>query len=260
MAITSFTQDDINNNRLVYVHDGTNTTSDSFAFDVDDGQGNAVTAQTFNLTVTPVDDDAPVQTTNTGSTVVEAGTDTIIGGELLYTDSEQPATSVTYTVTGGLANGQLELTTGPGVAITSFTQDDINNNRLVYVHDGTNTTSDSFAFDVDDGQGNAVTAQTFNLTDHAGRRRRPGPDDQHRQHGGRGGHGYDYQRRAALHRQRTASHQCHLHGHWRPGQWPAGTNDWSGCGHHQLHAGRHQQQPAGLCARRHQHHQRQFCL
>ena len=87
------------------------------------------------------------------------GTDTIISGELLYTDSEQPATSVTYTVTGGLANGQLELTTGPGVAITSFTQDDINNNRLVYVHDGTNTTSDSFTFDVDDGQGNAVTAR-----------------------------------------------------------------------------------------------------
>ena len=164
VAITSFTQDDINFNRVVYVHDGSNTTSDSFNFDVDDGRGNSVTGQSFSLTITAVDDDAPVVVNNTGSTIAEGGTDTLIGAELLSTDTEQPATSVTYTVTTSPANGQLELTTAPGVGITSFTQDDIDNNRLVYVHDGSNTTSDTFNFDVDDGQGNSVTGQSFGLT------------------------------------------------------------------------------------------------
>ena len=164
VGITSFAQDDIDNNRLVYVHDDSNTTSDSFNFDVDDGQGNSVTGQSFALTITAVDDDPPVMVNNAGSTVAEGGTDTLIGAELLFTDTEQPATSVAYTVTTSPANGQLELTTDPGVGITSFTQDDIDNNRLVYVHDDSNTTSDSFNFDVDDGQGNSVTGQSFALT------------------------------------------------------------------------------------------------
>ncbi|MDA7979108.1 MAG: DUF4347 domain-containing protein [Pirellulales bacterium] len=164
VAITSFTQDDLNNNRVVYVHDGSNTSNGNFTFDVDDGQGNAVSGQTFAITVTAVDDDAPTQVANTGSTVAEGGTDTLSQAELEFTDTEQPATAVTYTVTGGPANGQLELTTNPGVAITSFTQDDLNNNRVVYVHDGSNTTSGNFTFDVDDGQGNAVSGQTFTIT------------------------------------------------------------------------------------------------
>ena len=164
MAILSFTQDDIDNNRVVYVHDGSNTVADSFDFDVDDGQGNVLAGQSFALTITPVDDDAPVQTTNTGSSVAQGGTDTLAAAELLYTDSEQPAASVTYTVTTAPVNGQLELTTAPTVAILSFTQDDIDNNRVVYVHDGTPTLSDSFDFDVDDGQGNTLAGQSFSLT------------------------------------------------------------------------------------------------
>ena len=102
-----------------------------------------------------MDDDAPVRVDNTGSTVAEGGTDTLNNTELRYDDSEQPASSVSYTVTGGLANGQLELTGNPGVSITSFTQAQIDAGEVVYVHDGSNTTGDSFTFDVDDGQGNA---------------------------------------------------------------------------------------------------------
>ena len=122
----------------MYVHDDSNTTSDSFNFDVDDGQGNSVTGQSFALTIAAVDDDPPVVVNNAGSTVAEGGTDTLIGVELLFADTNQPATSVNYTVTTSPANGQLELTTDPGVSITSFTQDDIDNNRLIYVHNGSN--------------------------------------------------------------------------------------------------------------------------
>ena len=48
--------------------------------------------------------------------------DPVVVAELEYADSEQAPASVAYTITGGLANGQLELTTNPGVAVTSFTQ------------------------------------------------------------------------------------------------------------------------------------------
>ena len=130
------------------MHDDSNTTSDSFNFDVDDGQGNSVTGQSFALTITAVDDDAPTEVTNTGSTIAEGGTDTIAAAEPCFHRYGAAASAVSFTVTTSPANGQLELTTDPGVGITSFTQDDIDNNRLVYVHDDSNTTSDSFNFDV----------------------------------------------------------------------------------------------------------------
>ena len=82
---------------------------------------------------------------NAGSTMAEGGTDTIDRHRAVaFTDTEQPATAVSlHGDYQSPANGQLELTTDPGVSITSFTQEDIDNNRLVYVHDDSNTTSDS---------------------------------------------------------------------------------------------------------------------
>ncbi len=55
----TFTQDDINNNRIDHLHDGRETTSDSFRVDVSDGQGGTVDDLTFYFTVAPVDD-API--------------------------------------------------------------------------------------------------------------------------------------------------------------------------------------------------------
>ena len=107
------------------------------------------------------DSTPPFQVYNTGSTVAEGGTDTLASTELHFDDAVQPASSVTFTVTGDLANGQLELTTNPGVAVTSFSQDDVDSNRVVYVHDGSETSSDSFSFNVDDGQGNTLGGQSF---------------------------------------------------------------------------------------------------
>ena len=66
-----------------------------------------------------------------------------------------------YTVTSGPANGQLELSTNPGVAISSFTQDDLDNNRVVYVHDGSQTASDSFDFSLADGGEDGAGAATL---------------------------------------------------------------------------------------------------
>ena len=126
-------------------------------------EGTTAPLLTVDYTVA-ADTTAPSQVNNTGSTVAEGGTDTITNLELRYDDDLQPATSVTYTVTTSPANGWLELTGNPGVTISSFTQDDLDNNRVIYTHNGGETSTDSFTFDVDDGQGNTLAGQSFVLT------------------------------------------------------------------------------------------------
>ena len=136
--------------------------SDSFTVTITDDAGNSST-QVISVTVTPVND-APTLTFNTGSTVAEGGTDTIGSSELAVTDIEQTAAQLVYSIGTGPAYGRLELTTAPGVSATTFTQADIAANQLVYVHDGSETTSDSFTFTVNDGAGGSIGSTTVTLT------------------------------------------------------------------------------------------------
>ena len=125
---------------------------------------NAVTdVDTVALTVTAVNS-VPSLVTNAGSTVVQGLTDLITSGELQVADVDNQPAQLIYTVTTAPVNGRLELTTAPGVAITSFTQADINAGRLVFVHSGAPSTSDSFIFTVSDGAGGTIGATTFTLT------------------------------------------------------------------------------------------------
>ena len=163
VAINSFTQAQIDSGLVVYVHNGSFTASDSFTFTVSDGAGGNIGATNFGITVTSVNS-VPSLATNAGSTVVQGLTDLITSGELQVTDADNTPAQLIYTVTVGPVNGQLELTTAPGVAITSFTQADIDAGRLVFVHSGAISTSDSFTFTVSDGAGGTIGATTFNLT------------------------------------------------------------------------------------------------
>ncbi|TKB90336.1 MAG: tandem-95 repeat protein [Nitrospira sp.] len=136
--------------------------SDSFTVTLTDDAGNTTT-QVISVTVTPVND-APVLSANTGSIVAEGGTDTIGSSELAVTDVDNTATQLAYTIGTGPAYGRLELTTAPGLSASTFTQADIAANRLVYVHDGSETTSDSFTFTVNDGAGGSIGSTTVTLT------------------------------------------------------------------------------------------------
>ncbi|WP_375334260.1 gliding motility-associated C-terminal domain-containing protein [Flagellimonas sp. C4] len=107
---------------------------------------------------------APTQNANTGSALSEGGTDIISSTELEFDDAEEADTDITYTLDSTPSNGILRNNTTPLLAGGTFTQDDLNNNRIDYVHNGGNTTSDSFQFDVSDGQGGSVDNQTFSFT------------------------------------------------------------------------------------------------
>ena len=136
--------------------------TDSFTVTITDDAGNTAT-QVISVTVSPVND-APVLTANIGSTVAEGGTDLIDASELAVTDPDHSAAQLIYTIGTGPAYGRLELTTAPGVSAATFTQADIDANRLLYVHDGSETTSDNFTFTVNDGAGGSLGVTTMSLT------------------------------------------------------------------------------------------------
>lgn len=172
----TFTQDDIDTGKLKYSHDGGESTSDSFIFDLEDGREDgsaALTGQTFNFTITGKND-APTLATNTGSTLNEGDVETITTAELNEGDPDDSGANLTYTVTTATTNGSLWVDTdgngainGAETALTNsntFTQADIDNGLLKYAHNGDETTSDSFVFSLEDDDNATLTNQTYNFT------------------------------------------------------------------------------------------------
>ncbi|MGI9518285.1 MAG: Ig-like domain-containing protein, partial [Pirellulaceae bacterium] len=107
--------------------------------------------------------DAPVLTNN-GALLNEGDTEIIDNSELDATDQDNLPVELSFTVTSGPVNGFLALSSAPLTPITSFTQADIDAGRLIYVHNGGETTSDFFLFDLGDGSGSTITGQRFDLT------------------------------------------------------------------------------------------------
>lgn len=129
------------------------------------GSGGALTTtSSTNVIITPVND-APLITTNMGGSTTSGGTVSIASSMLDGADPDDNGIDLTYSVTAGLGNGQLELTTNPGVAITSFTQADLDAGFVVYVHDGLTASGDSFDLSLADGgeDGAAPATGTFNI-------------------------------------------------------------------------------------------------
>jgi parallel beta-helix repeat protein len=85
----------------------------------------------------------PAVTANPGLTVNQGETATIP-----LTASDPNGDPVTYTVTAGPTHGTLRVN---GVPATTFTQANIDAGRVIYVHDGTRTTTDGFTVTVTDG-------------------------------------------------------------------------------------------------------------
>jgi hypothetical protein len=120
---------------------------------------------TASLSVSAVND-KPVLATDTGATVLEGGTVTVLQAALETTDVDNVPSGITYTVTSTVTHGTLFKSGGALAVNGTFTQADINNGLITYTHDGGETTSDSFGFSVDDGnQDNSPPSTgTFALT------------------------------------------------------------------------------------------------
>jgi len=158
--VTSFTQQDIWDNQISFVHDG-GELAPSYAVKV--GDGTAETSyQSAAITFNPVND-LPVLGNNQ-LTINEGQTVILTTSMLSATDSDNAAAGLVFTV-NNVQYGQFEDVSAPGIPITNFTQQDLLDNKIRFVHDGGESAP---SYDIKVGDGTAETsyqsaAITFNL-------------------------------------------------------------------------------------------------
>lgn len=83
--------------------------------------------------------------------VNQGGTLLINAARLLTEDVDDGPAELTYTLISAPQRGTLKLSGSNLAAGGTFTQDDVNNGRVSYVHNGANTLADNFTFNVADG-------------------------------------------------------------------------------------------------------------
>ncbi len=165
----TFTQADINGGLLSYAHNGTENLSDSFGFTYADGSSGALGGpELFSISVTPVNDNAPIISSNGGggsaSTSVAENNTAVT--TVTATDADMPGDTFTYSIIGGVdaagfsigAGGALTFNTAPN--FESPTDSGTNNvyDVQVQVSDGVNTDTQTLAITVTNVNESSVSA------------------------------------------------------------------------------------------------------
>ncbi len=173
---TIITKAQLDSSNFRYVHDGSENFADSFSVQANDntsGTSNNLSAiRTVNIEIARLNDD-PGFTASKSLTVGEGGSGVIKGSNgvpgdephLVYEDPDNTTIQRQYRITTPVTNGTLFLN-GSALSVGSvFTQDDLDNDRLSYLHNGSETSTDSFDFQVRDGGGGVVPGTyTINIT------------------------------------------------------------------------------------------------
>lgn len=157
-AITSFTQAQVQSVSVQFIQDGTSN-SPSYSVAVSDGRATSIPQSS---TITFILDPAPIITINQLS--VEQGM-TIILTENNINAEDSNGNSLTFTVSN-VQHGYFSLVSNPGIAITSFTQAQIQAGEIEFVPDG-GSTPPSYNIAVSDGYSSSSTsvgAVTFTPT------------------------------------------------------------------------------------------------
>lgn len=152
LSSSKFTQEELDNGEITYTHDGSDTESDSFQFTVTNLSA-ATGTITFNINVTLLDDTLPVITINEWITI-DQGDSHSLSTCLRAEDDETPSSELVYTITTMPEHGTI---TG------TFTQTELLDGEVVYIHDGGTADTDSFIFSVSDGE-NVLTDQMFTIS------------------------------------------------------------------------------------------------
>ncbi|NCS06775.1 MAG: hypothetical protein GPJ07_09250, partial [Microcystis aeruginosa G13-07] len=106
----------------------------------------------------------PQISVNTGLTLNEGANSAISNSLLAVADPDNTADQLTFTISTIPTNGNLQRN-GVTLAVNNtFTQADINAGLLSYIHNGGETTSDSFSFTVADGAGGNINVTSFVIT------------------------------------------------------------------------------------------------
>ncbi|MDH5447108.1 MAG: Ig-like domain-containing protein [Gammaproteobacteria bacterium] len=125
---------------FTYTHDGSETTSDSFTYKANDGTVDSNTV-TVSITVNPVNDE-PAAVDGDGPYSVDEGGTLTGAASVLTNDTDAEADSLTAVLFSSTSNGDLTLN-GDGT--------------FNYIHNGGETTSDSFVYRAFDGNNHSNT-------------------------------------------------------------------------------------------------------
>ncbi|KAJ8298223.1 hypothetical protein KUTeg_024754 [Tegillarca granosa] len=146
----NFTQFDIDNRRIYYVHTGLEGRRDLIKFDVTDGL-NPLIDRYFYVTIAGIDTIYP-EVINRGVKLPEGGTVVLTTDILSGTDLNTPDENLRFVITKAPDHGYLTSTDLPGVPITTFTQLDLAGNKIRYRHTSESEMKmDRFEFEVTDG-------------------------------------------------------------------------------------------------------------
>jgi len=113
----TFTHDDIDNGRLKYTHDDSESTSDSFVFSLADGGEDGVLPiedQTFSISVTPVNDHTPVISNGQTYTIEENAPKSTIVATVSASDTDEGTIFSNWTITGGNPDGTFRIASSSG--------------------------------------------------------------------------------------------------------------------------------------------------
>ncbi|XP_047448719.1 chondroitin sulfate proteoglycan 4 [Mugil cephalus] len=168
----NFSQFIVNKYGITYRHDNSETTRDSFVFTTwlnpkgqtaqlpqDDSD---VVVERFNITITPINDQPPLLKTKAPSLKVVQGDTVAIGPEnLKVEDFDNPPDDIKFSVISQPSNGYLALGGSLNESIAAFTQGQINNRSVYFIHDGSSV-SGVFYFSVTDGHHKPIY-KLFNL-------------------------------------------------------------------------------------------------
>ncbi|XP_062456056.1 chondroitin sulfate proteoglycan 4-like [Rhea pennata] len=156
----NFSQYILNKFGIVYVHDDSESLTDNFTFAVwlnlksksaTKPHGD-VLEEMFNITVVPVNDQAPELKTKRLRLKVLQGDVSVLGSEnLKVEDLDNPPSELKYAVISNPNNGYLATKSNLSVSIQDFTQADVDNGRIWFVQDGSSS-SGVFYFSVTDGK------------------------------------------------------------------------------------------------------------
>lgn len=133
-----FSLNELKNNLVNYIHDGSETQSDSFMFlALSTNEDNFQYVGHFDFKISLKNDNSPVRVVDKVFHVVVGGERPLTDKELKYTDEDlgTPMSSIVYTCRES-TNGYFYNVNSKGDKITDFTQEDLDNDKIVFKHKG----------------------------------------------------------------------------------------------------------------------------
>ncbi|CAL1548468.1 unnamed protein product [Lymnaea stagnalis] len=149
--VSSFTLEDVTRGRVAYVHDGSESVSDEFVVKAEAPDAAVPPQQTvLKVSVTPVDDQPPRVVVNTGLDLWTGSLSLLTNQHLQASDPDSSSTLVEYRVLSPPSNGHLAFLNNTFKQISRFTQQDLDSQRIVFVHKGSEM--GEFTFQATDGR------------------------------------------------------------------------------------------------------------